>query len=232
MPRSGELAPADAARGRRCPNRRGGFFILADTRTIASSGRVRVATIEGTLRLRSVSRRVLVPYSEIAGVRPYEDALAAAGIDPAACPVSHAISLSDFDGLLLTGLVDIDPALYQETRRRETEVPDDGRDSMELSLLREALERDLPILAICRGLQLLNVYHGGSLIQHLNFSARHQRIDGDRSLPAHAVIIQPGTLLSSIAGTGIWQVNSRHHQAANTIGKACAYRRGMPRMAR
>jgi putative glutamine amidotransferase len=161
----------------------------------------------------------LVPYSEIAGVRPYEDALVAAGIDPAACPVSHPLSLSDFDGLVLTGGVDIDPALYQQTRRRETETPDDERDSMELSLLREALERDLPILAICRGLQLLNVYHGGSLIQHLNSSARHQRIDGDRSLPAHAVIIQPGTLLFSIAGTGIWQVNSRHHQAANTIGK-------------
>lgn len=167
-----------------------------------------------------MSRRVLVPYREIAGVRPYEDALAAAGIDAAACPASHPMSLSDFDGLLLTGGGDIDPALYQETRRPETETPDDERDSMELALLREALERDLPILAICRGLQLLNVYHGGSLIQHLNASARHQRIDGDRSLPAHAVIIQPGTLLSSIAGAGIWQVNSRHHQAANTIGKA------------
>lgn len=130
------------------------------------------------------------------------------------------MSLSDFDGLLLTGGGDIDPALYQETKRPETDTPDDERDSIELSLVREALERDLPILAICRGLQLLNVYHGGSLIQHLNSSARHQRIDGDRGLPAHAVIIQPGTLLSSIAGTGIWQVNSRHHQAANTIGKA------------
>jgi putative glutamine amidotransferase len=156
----------------------------------------------------------------MAGARPYQEALDAAGISPAAFPATRPLSLSGFEGLLLAGGTDVDPALYGEMRQGETETLDYERDTVECSLLREALERDLPVLAICRGLQLLNVYHGGSLIQHLDSTARHKRTDGDHSLPAHSVIIQPNTLLSSIAGTDTWQVNSRHHQAAKTIGKA------------
>ena len=84
-----------------------------------------------------MNKRVLMAYSEIARVRPYQEALAAAGIDPAAVPAIRPLSLSGFDGLLLAGGTDIEPALYEETRQPETEEPDHERDVIELSLLRE-----------------------------------------------------------------------------------------------
>jgi len=121
--------------------------------------------------------------------------------------------------LVLVGGNDVDPARYGENRQPETEEPDSERDTAEFSLVAQALERDLPVLAICRGLQVLNVFHGGSLIQHLHPPERHQRTDIDRSLPVHAVTIHPDTLLSAIAGTRTWQVNSRHHQAVRAVGQ-------------
>jgi putative glutamine amidotransferase len=161
-----------------------------------------------------------VVYREIARLQPYLAALGAAGLDPVPVAAGPAVSLSDCDGLVLVGGSDVDPMRYGEARRPETEEPDKARDAAELTLLEHALERDLPVLAICRGLQLLNVFHGGSLIQHLNPVERHQRADGDHGLPAHAVTIVPNTLLSTIAGAPTWQVNSRHHQAVKTVGKA------------
>ncbi len=106
-----------------------------------------------------------------------------------------------------------------EARQPETEAPDSERDAIEFSLLEYALAQDLPVLAICRGLQVLNVFQGGSLIQHLNPPDRHQRTDGDRSVAMHAVTIDPDSLLFTIAGTRTWQVNSRHHQAGKGVGK-------------
>ena len=75
-------------------------------------------------------------------------------------------SLDSLDGLLLTGGSDINPARYGQTNAGSDEV-DDARDELEMRLLREALAADLPVLAICRGLQLFNVACGGTLIQHL-----------------------------------------------------------------
>jgi len=69
------------------------------------------------------------------------------------------------------------------------------------------------LFAICRGMQILNVHLGGSLVQHLPTSGRHVRRTADRSLPAHRVTIKPTTLLAGIAGAESWEVNSRHHQA-------------------
>src|SRR5581483_4982268 len=88
-----------------------------------------------------------------------------------------------------------------------------------LDLIHQALETDVPIFAICRGLQILNVYHGGTLIQHLAFGQRHDPEPDDKAAPVHEVTIEPGSLLSEIAGTTEWCVNSRHHQAVDKIGK-------------
>jgi putative glutamine amidotransferase len=162
-------------------------------------------------------QQVLVIYREADRIGPYRDALLAAGLDPVLRAANGPLSLDDFGGLVLTGGSDVDPALYGESRQAETEPPDAERDAVEAALLEKALARDLPILAICRGLQMLNVSQGGTLIQHLNPPDRHEQSDGKRELPAHPVTIQPGTLLESIAGTNTWQVNSRHHQAVRMV---------------
>jgi len=166
---------------------------------------------------QAVNKQVLVIYREADRVLPYRDALLAAGLNPVMRAANGPLSLRDSEGLVLTGGSDVDPRLYGETRQAETEQPDGERDALEASLLEEALAQDLPILAICRGLQILNVCQGGTLIQHLNPSDRHQRTGADRELPVHPVTIQPNTLLSTIAGTDTWLVNSRHHQAVRTV---------------
>lgn len=164
-----------------------------------------------------VNKRVLVIYREADRVTPYRDALLAAGLDPVMREANRPLSLGDSGGLVLTGGSDVDPTLYGESRQAETEPPDGERDALESSLIEEALAKDLPILAICRGLQILNVSQGGTLIQHLVPLHRHERSDVSRELPVHPVTIQPDTLLSNISGTATWQVNSRHHQAVRTV---------------
>jgi putative glutamine amidotransferase len=145
---------------------------------------------------------------------PYVDALRAAGVE-----VVFEGSLDDAAGLLLMGGSDVDPARYGESAGPETQPPDSLRDERECALIREALDRDLPLLGICRGMQILNVQQGGSLIQHLPNVAHHRRRPADRSLPAHTIRIEPGTLLATIAGEDReWAVNSRHHQAIARLG--------------
>jgi putative glutamine amidotransferase len=164
-----------------------------------------------------VNKRVLVIYREADKVLPYRDALLAAGLDPVMREANRPLSLGDSAGLVLTGGSDVDPALYGEPRQAETEPPDEERDALEASMLEKALAQDLPILAICRGLQILNVSQGGTLIQHVAPLHRHERSDVSHELPVHPVTIQPDTLLSTIAGTNTWEVNSRHHQAVRTV---------------
>ena len=112
----------------------------------------------------------------------------------------------------------MNPALYGEAAVPETDSPDEERDAVEGALIREALTRDLPLLAICRGMQILNVQLGGSLVQHLQNVSRHVKRTPDRGLPAHRVAIEPNTLLASIANRSTWEVNSRHHQAVARLG--------------
>ncbi len=158
-------------------------------------------------------------YREEDEVGPYLAALAAAGVETVKASAGERPRLRDFEGLVLTGGDDVDPALYGEERHPKTEQPDRERDQVEKDLLAEALELDLPVLAICRGLQLLNVFHGGDLIQHLDSVQRHQQSGGVLATPAHGIIVEPDTLLYSIAGAREWQVNSRHHQAAKRVGR-------------
>jgi putative glutamine amidotransferase len=167
-----------------------------------------------------MSKRVLLLYRDQKRVAPYRDALLAVGLEPAVTPAGSSVSMQGCDGLLLTGGIDVDPALYGEPKQPETDTPDPELDAAEILVIAEALHRDLPTLGICRGLQILNVQHGGTLIQHLVPPERHRTVkNGDRSLPVHSVEIREDTLLGSIAGTtNIWHVNSRHHQAVKTLG--------------
>jgi putative glutamine amidotransferase len=162
--------------------------------------------------------RVLVPFRHEKKLKAYEDAIRAAGMEPIPAFVGGAVALDGAAGMLLMGGTDVNPKRYGEAARPETDEPDDRRDEVELRLIDEALERDLPILAICRGLQILNVYHGGTLIQHLAAIETHDIEAEDKAAHAHEVQIEGNTRLAQIAETERWRVNSRHHQAADKIG--------------
>jgi gamma-glutamyl-gamma-aminobutyrate hydrolase PuuD len=151
---------------------------------------------------------------------PYEDALRAAGIEPLVLSPAEAEQIDGFDGLMLMGGSDVNPSRYGEAAHPMTQPPDDPRDEVESLLISEALERDAPLLAICRGLQILNVELGGSLVQHLDDSLGHRVRGGDKTRPVHGAEIVPGTRLAAIFGEPLTvAVNSRHHQAAGRVGK-------------
>jgi len=122
------------------------------------------------------------------------------------------------DGLLVTGGdFDVDPALFGDDTRHASITTKDRRTAFELALTRAALARDLPVLGICGGQQLLHVALGGRLIQHIADGvpgALEHEQPNPRNEPGHAVRIAPGTLLHRICGCEVMQVNSAHHQAA------------------
>ena len=164
-----------------------------------------------------MGNQVLVIFRDADRVPPYREALEAVGLHPLLTPVGEKVDVK-IDGLLLMGGADVDPELYGQNRDPHTEEPDKALDQAELNALQNALANDIPVLAICRGMQLLNVAHGGSLIQHLDPPDRHRRRDGDRSAPVHSIAIRPGTQLADIAQAPTWGVNSRHHQAVEKVG--------------
>ncbi len=156
----------------------------------------------------------------------YAEAVEAAGgepvpVLPGAVP---ARALDDLDGLVLTGGLDVAPEEYGERARPEMAVePDPERDALELPLAREAVRRDLPVFAICRGIQTLNVALGGTLIQDVDVerSGRqawtHQQRKSHPELPTHAAVhavtVEAGTRLRDIVGAATLGVNTFHHQA-------------------
>ncbi len=163
---------------------------------------------------------VLLLYRELDETGPYRAAIDAAGAEPVLVQAGEPFDPSAFAGVLLTGGEDVNPALYGQNRHPLTEASDDVRDAEECRVIAAALSLDMPLLAICRGQQILNVQNGGTLIQHVENVSLHQTSPRDKSQPAHTVDIVPGTLLAGTAGTEhkTWQVNSRHHQALDRIG--------------
>lgn len=153
-------------------------------------------------------------------VERYKAALRLADLEPVPVKAGDKLSIEDIDGLLLTGGPDVEPKLYGQDPVPETQKPNPERDRMELDLLREALDRDLPVLGICRGLQLFNVCHGGTLTQHLPGDP-HRSLPQpkDPSKPVHDIQVAPDTKLAAILGQGQHAVNSRHHQAVDRAGK-------------
>jgi putative glutamine amidotransferase len=140
----------------------------------------------------------------------YESALREVGIEPVRISPASPRGLDSLDGLLLTGGTDVNSARYGQERHPKTENPDDPLDELEIALLRDALSAGLPVLAICRGMQLFNVFHGGTLLQHLDC---HDSPDG-----LHDVQVVPDSRLASVIGSGRHAVNSRHHQAIARVG--------------
>lgn len=125
------------------------------------------------------------------------------------------------DGLVLTGGEDVDPIRYGHAPHSALGTTDSRRDSNELALIADARARDLPILGICRGIQIGNVAFGGTLIQDLP-SERPGNVDHDpptaRNGSSHTVTITEGSRLHAIYGTTTIDANSFHHQAADTPG--------------
>ena len=160
--------------------------------------------------------------------RNYADAIVAAGGLPVALPHDAALAndwLDRIDALVVTGgAFDVDPALYGEVERDATVTLKEGRTATELALVNGALTRDLPVLGICGGQQLLAVALGGTLIQHIQRAAEcianaleHEQ-PNPRHEPGHDIAVTPGTVLHRIVGTSAMRVNSAHHQAVRTPG--------------
>jgi putative glutamine amidotransferase len=127
----------------------------------------------------------------------------------------------DCDGLLLTGGEDVDPKLYGAAPHPQLGTVDPRRDANELALVAEARARDLPILGICRGIQLCNVAFGGTLFQDLP-SQRPGAVDHDppaqRAMRSHHVSVTEQSKLAAILGTTEFAANSFHHQAIDRLG--------------
>lgn len=128
------------------------------------------------------------------------------------------IYLEDIDGLLVTGgAFDVDPGLYGSETRHATVTTKDHRTKFEMGMLQGAMKRDVPVLGVCGGQQLLHVALGGTLIQHipdeLPEALPHEQ-PNPRDEVSHEVDIVPGTLLHDIVGEDRINVNSAHHQAA------------------
>ena len=152
--------------------------------------------------------------------RALRDAGARAGLDGGVETVDladDATAIESVDALLLTGGVDVDPARYGKPEYAPLCSLDPNRDEIEYRALATATERRLPVFAICRGAQLLNVAHGGTLIPDLpDVAALHHTAQGgvDRR---HPVLLEEGSELARIAGRTLDEVNSSHHQAVERL---------------
>lgn len=160
------------------------------------------------------SAATLVPHRYVSGVA------AAGGLPVVLPPVDGVVGLLDrLDGLVLIGGGDIDPARYGAEPHPRTARVRDYRDRAELALADGALERGLPLLGICRGLQVLNVLRGGTLHQHLPDvvgSTVHSPASG--TYGQHPVRIEPGSLLAKVLGRDEATVSTHHHQAIDRLG--------------
>jgi putative glutamine amidotransferase len=159
--------------------------------------------------------------------RSYVDAIQAAGglalmipPDPQAAREPDEV-LDVLDGLILAGGSDIDAATYGEEPHAATQGTRRERDDFEVALARRALERDIPLLGICRGMQLMNVARGGTLIQHLpdDFGHEdHRRVPGSFDGADHDVRLAGGSLAARAAGEVDHSTKSHHHQGVAQLG--------------
>jgi len=156
----------------------------------------------------------------------YVEALERAGLTPLVLPTllepaRAAAALDAVRGLVLSGGEDVDPAGYGAPAHPHLGATDRHRDAVETELVRAARARRLPVLAICRGVQILNVALGGSLFQDLA-SERPGPIDHADAASRHDVAVDDGTLLHRTLGRRAFSANSRHHQAVRDPAPALA----------
>jgi len=156
--------------------------------------------------------------------RVYFDAVTRAGgiavllpPQPASASIAARV-LESIDGLILSGGKDVDPARYGQSPHPTTDAPRPDRDAWEHDLLSAAIEKDLPFFGICRGLQVLNVVRGGTLLQHLPDVVGSERYNrGGGIFSDNDVDIDAGSLLAGMIGPEI-TVKSYHHQAVDALG--------------
>ena len=155
----------------------------------------------------------------------YVRALQAAGLVPLIVPPSldddevrslvHGVT-----GIVLSGGEDVDPAMYGAARHSATQAPHTGRDATERALVLAARDARRPLLAICRGIQMLNVALGGTLVQDLPSerpSAIRHACDDARDQRVHGITVEPGSRLAAALGTTHLDANSMHHQALDRL---------------
>jgi putative glutamine amidotransferase len=128
-------------------------------------------------------------------------------------------TLDALDGLLLSGGNDLDPESYGAEQHPETNGTKPERDRGELALLEAALERDMPVLAVCRGLQVLNVARGGDLVQHLPEQVGHEEHRAVKGVFSdHGVKVDDASRLGAVLGGDVPAVKSHHHQGLGRVG--------------
>lgn len=168
---------------------------------------------------RRAANSSVLRYSGVVAAEALLDAVARAGGEPvilhdgaAADVAALAERVARFDGLVLPGGGDLNPGRYSHTRSPECEVPDDRQDAFDLAVIRAAIGTATPTLAICRGLQVLNVACGGTLRQHiLGGPVEHEGA-------LHPVTLAAGSRLRRLAGADTIEVSSAHHQSVDRLG--------------
>jgi len=163
----------------------------------------------------------LLPYNYVQTVQRAGGLALMLPVDPLlAEDPSEALDL--IDGLVLAGGADIDPGSYGQAAHAETVDTVPERDAFELALTRGAIERDLPVLGICRGMQLINVARGGTLRQHLPEHyghEEHRRVIGSFDGADHEVQLSEGSLAARAAGELRHATKSHHHQGVDRLGE-------------
>ncbi len=181
---------------------------------------VRACTVAVTagIRLDGDTRRVRLTAA-------YVTALENAGLIPLVVPpLSNADAasavLDSVAGLVLTGGEDVDPARYGEKRHAKVLSVNAARDATEAALIKEAQKRGTPVLAICRGIQILNVALGGSLVQDISSQCETDIAhddEGPRDARSHEISIEPDSLIAAAVGAEHVAVNSFHHQSVKRV---------------
>jgi putative glutamine amidotransferase len=187
---------------------------VSGTRSNRSPGSGAVVAVSATSDFQNGPHRVRLNNAYVA-------ALESAGIVPVVVPPlasedSVNSILDRVDGLVLTGGEDVEPSLYGQPRSEHCGVSNIDRDRTEIALVKAARERRLPVLAICRGPQLLNVALGGTLIQDIPAEVPNSlghEVRDDRSARVHDVSIDEGSLIADAIGATEITVNSLHHQS-------------------
>jgi putative glutamine amidotransferase len=167
----------------------------------------------------------------LAKTKNYQDAVSAAGGEPVLLSLQRLQELQELlpslDAFVLPGSpADVGPAEYGEVNRGKSEPPDTPRENTDRAILKHAFREKKPVLAICYGCQLLNVYLGGTLIQDLREETdtpiahtKHDMVPEPKDDPIHAATFEETSRLAKIAGSAEVPVNSSHHQAVERVGK-------------